>query len=285
MDWWRAKLVLIAAFLCLDVLLAWQAHRMQVPAAPALLLRGVPQGATTAPLPVLQVEWQDFQPGDAQLVPGSSCWSQNATQYELCTAPGSHADVEWFSPPGFLLYTSAQGVPARRGNGAALSAARAIVARVNPDEPAALWTEVGTDAATDTREFSALDFYEGWPLFNGQWLVRVGPRQILALRLWLKVEKQVGDPEPLISPRQAVADAGRVYTTAAVSAGGAPQLGYYSLRPGSPDQPWDVYPVYRIRLPNQHCIFVDAAEVSTGAPGEGGTFEQPCEPPFDQGSG
>ena len=278
MDWWRAKLVLIAAFLCLDVMLVWEVHRLRLPVVPGparhVLTLG---GSAPTRLPVLQVETEPWQVGDEALLPGTpACHQHLGPQQQVlavaCATSGSPDQLDWVD--GVLEYTAGSGVPTGRGDvGADTALARGLIARLNPGLPASSVTGGQAASPAGIRTYVATEMYAGEPLWNGRWTVAVGPHSIVAQRYWLQV---VGpDPAhpaaPLISPARALGEADRLYTGAAVAAGGQQlALGYYAATVEAPNAaPWDVYPAYRIHVGAGACIYINAlaGAAPSGAPG------------------
>lgn len=276
MDWWRTKWLLILAFAGLDVLLLLQAGRMRLPviAAPARAVLALP-AARPPDLPVLQVETQAWQAGDEALLNGTPACRQHlgpdqAVLAVTCSAPGTGEQLAWIG--GVLQYASDVGLPAGASARQARAFAARLAARLTPGLAPSAFTATPTQVPAGWR-LTALESYEGRPLFNGYWsvTVRTGrPPSTVALRVWLQVLGPAGPVEPLISPQAAAGVAARVYGRAALAAAGQqPQLGYYSpsVEPPGAAEPWDVAPAYRFRLAGDQCVYVDALGGTQPAPG------------------
>lgn len=264
MDWWRAKLILVGAFLCLDILLVLQIRGMRLPVVPAPVRQVLHlQSAQPAPLPPLQVETVGWLVGDESLLPGSpQCDAPFEDQSgtilsERCTAPGSGAELDLVG--GVLQYTGSSQVPAARAGEAKASAqAAALIARLDPEVPAGALTGGRLEAATGLRTFAATESWLGTPLFDGRWTVSLGPRLVQAEGSRLQVLGAFASPLPLISAAVAAVDAARLYGKAAIDAAGIPPLLGYYAPPWPPAQPWLLWPVYLVHVGASDCVYLSA---------------------------
>lgn len=297
MDWWRAKLVFIVAFSLLDGFLVWQVGRLAAPfwLHPAAVqtvapLPVAPARATPTHLPVLAVRTVGWQPSLAQSLPVTACRPHtNGHGLVTCT---SGTDV--ISDYGGLLVFSSRrpvvGVRLSRTLGE-LVAARVVAQAGAPLSTVGPLRGGAWNSATQSRTYTATERYDGQPLFNGTWTVRVGRDGVRAERFWLDVQPHgaVASGAPLITARQAAYRACHVYGAGAVPAPGvAPVLGYYypytraaavsggesgrGRMPG-PGRRWYVSPVWRIVNRRGNVFYINAtngepeqpADVAAGA--------------------
>ncbi len=292
MDWLRAKILFIVAFLCLDAFLGWEVSRLTVP---LLYLEGTaPPAAQEAPLGTRQGVYvlgplQAPQSPPQKSAPPLEVATVGVDRQALallvapysCAPPGplgplyssdctDRAGAEVRQLGGALVYTAPWplGEPQRSPRGVA----DAIVRTVDPVN--VIFTGAGAaGGAGQTTVLHYLETYDGVPLFDGVWTVDVGPRRVSATRFWLRVLARRA-AAPVISATQAV-------DAAAVALGADPShplvvrgpalFGYYFpirqppaevVSPGGTPVPriWQLVPVWRVRLapPPQGCLFINA---------------------------
>ncbi len=299
MDWWRAKLVFIVAFSLLDAFLLWQVARLAAPfwlrpaaSQASAPLPVAPARATPVYLPVLAVRTVGWQPSLARSLPLTAC-SPHTNGHGLVTCASGPDVISDYG--GLLVFSSRRtvvGVHLSRTL-AALVASRVVAQAGAPPSTVGPLRGGAWSPATQSRTFTATERYDGQPLFNGTWRVRVGRTGVRAERFWLDVQPHgaVASGSPLITPRQAVLRACRVYGAGAVPApGAAPVLGYYypytraaavsgggggrGQMPG-PGRRWYVSPVWRIVNRSGHVFYINA---TNGEP------EQPADAAAGSGS-
>jgi hypothetical protein len=290
-DWLRAKLLFIVAFLCLDAFLAWEVSRLTVPLldlgaphsspvlAPAPLGRGqgvfvmgtlqAPEAPPQRSAPPLEVETVGVDRRALSLLP---------TPY-TCTAPGplgpryasdctAKGGTELRQLGGALVYTAPRARAAVTQTPQLL--ANAIVRQVDPVNALFAGAQSASDGTTLLRY---LETYDGVVLFDGGWTVRVGSRLITATRFWLRVLARRA-PLPVISATQAVAAAAAALGTGVAHplvVSGPVLFGYYFpiryppatvVGPSPVPLPkvWQLVPVWRVHVaqPTQGCIFINA---------------------------
>lgn len=286
MDWWRAKLILIGAFLCLDLFLARQVWRLRGFSGPGAAVSAAPSlsGSNAMPngLPELNVRtlgWQESwlsalvdpvcNPKDAGGLAG------RATSPSIqCTSPVDGAQLNWYN--GLLIYSNDHPY---RTMAAAEDEARQVIGAIDPKVLASgELSQVSLDPGGQTRTFTLVERYDNdLPLFNGRWTIIVGPHGIQAERWWVQVQARVNQlpPQPLISPTQAIAAVAALYGQQAVSTEPA-ELGYYNPHPqppalatltsatagqsgiGAQGPVWYVKPVYIVHVEQAACVYVDA---------------------------
>ncbi len=300
MDWWRAKLVFIVAFFILDVYLVWQVGRL---AAPFWLRPAASQAAVsvsvaparTAPvrLPVLAVRTVGWQPGLAHSLPATAC-QPHTNGHGLVTCVSGSDSISDYG--GLLVFSSRRpvvGVRLSRTLGE-LVAARVVAQAGAPPSAVGPLRGGAWNPATRSRTFTATERYDGQPLFNGTWSVRVGRSGIRAQRFWLDVlpHGAVASGVSLISARQAALRACHVYGAAAVPAPGvAPLLGYYypytlaaavsgagsrgGQMPG-PGRRWYVSPVWRIVNRQGNVFYINATNGEPEQPAGAGLGAASC---------
>lgn len=293
MDWLRAKLILIAAFVCVDAFLVWQVSRLTVPllylqmtgagvsrptrvsARVGVYLMGeaegpapVPQSAPRLRVATVGVERRAL----ALLGPRYSCEHVLGPLGPLyasdCRSPGG---AELRQLGGALVFTSPVRVAGAESASAARRAADGIVRLVDPvgagNPVVGPW-----DPTTRGRAVSYLEVYDGVPLFVGTWTVSVGATGITATRFWVRVLGTLPPDQPLISPDQALTEAAAAYGAGParpLTVEGPVLFGYYyPLRqpPAAPSagggapvrRVWELVPVWRIRTAEGRCLYVNA---------------------------
>ena len=285
MDWWRAKLLLIAAFLLLDLFLARQVWRLRGFTGPGAAQGDVlaPTGSTSTPgqLPELEVHTVGWQESWLGVLTQPSC-NLNAADRQIsptisCTSNIDGAQLHWYN--GLLIYNRDR--PLTKLD-AAEGEARRVISLIQPTQlPDGQLSLVSVDTSTETRTFVLVARYEdAWPLFNARWTITAGPQGMQAQRWWIEVKGPVpGTEQPLISAMQATAAVGAIYGQQSVSTVPA-QLGYYYPHPQPPvlstgpstgtsdaapggqatqaPVPWYVKPVYMVRVDQNECVYVDA---------------------------
>lgn len=284
MDWWRAKLILIAAFLCLDLFLARQVWTLRgfsaSTAPPAAEASRV--GLGTEQLPELKVTTVGWQEGWLSVLTDYQCTPQVAdglggrlTSPSIqCTSPVDGAQLNWYN--GLLIYTNDRSYKSRS---AAEEEARQVIEDIDPSAmlPGMQLSQVSFDQTTQTRTFVVIERYDNdLPLFNARWTITAGPRGFKAQRWWIQVESLLPSPQPIIGPSHAVAAVSSLYGQQAASIAPA-ELGYYYSHPQPPALPtvsntsisgaapgsapapfWYVKPVYRVHVGQNECVYVDA---------------------------
>jgi hypothetical protein len=297
-DWWRAKLVLLAAFFCLDLVLGWQVWRLRVATGPAG--RGVPPlvapSGAGAPekLPLLDVQTAGWSEQWLGLLDRPDCRPELARERLAatsvqCKSATTGQQLSWFD--GLLVYSSDRPVPVTRTSpGTAAAEVRWLLDHVDPDLAGGSGAQGVWDEASGSWVYTIVEQYEGMPLFNARWKISVGPRGVQAQRWWIVVKRAL-PARPVIAPGQALQTAEELFGARALAGGAAePVFGYYYPNPepamppnGAPPGPsgqpaaseWYLQPVYQVRLTTGRCAYVDAygGQLLVGADG---SVEQEC---------
>ncbi len=248
MDWWRAKLLLIVAFICLDGFLGWQVAQLRVPRAISQLPHAVGAGyagpGSARRLPQLAVMTLGWQEQTLKLLASPQCSvgaSGRAVASSFSCSGSGGAALKWYN--GVVAYSGpgpGPDVPQRQGEGLVA----ALLGRVQPDPLAADAGAVLVPGAPG--QYQVFETYDGHPLFNGNWTVRVNA-QITAQRSWVRVVQTLSAPERVISAARAEAELARMYGAGTtVAAGAQPLLGYYGPTEEPPGDLWYLAPVWRV---------------------------------------
>ena len=272
MDWRRARLIFIGAFLCLDLLLAWQVRQLlpvstQLPTVPGSAVAAA--DTATHVLPPLSLQTQNPSVPSVLHALGlhqANCIASTPTRggpVTHVTCQGNDgAQMQTFS--GLFLYS----VP---WPGVGLDQALPIWQQIAASELASMpgadltlpLTAGAVSPGTQSRVFYATERDTGGDvLFNGGMEITLDGSQhtIVVDRIWLQDVTPSNQPaRPTISQRQAEIDAEQIFGPNAVSSALAPPVeGYYSPNTEPPGITWTVYPVWQIRTAQGQCYYINA---------------------------
>ena len=309
MDWLRAKVLFIAAFLLLDLFLAWEVSRLSVP----VLTLGATAIAPMRPAPVTtrpgvyvlgQLQTSGLSPQGAPELEVSTVGSDTRALALLgpnntCASAGplgplygsdcrNAAGAVLQQTGGALVYSAP--LSALPWSGSARAVADSIVRTLDPESAAfaALTAGEGSGGVT-TIEY--VETYDGLYLFDGQWSVTVASGVVTATRFWLHVIPRRLASQAVISAQQAVSSLGAVYGATPnhpLVIQGPLLFGYYypvvqppalpSAGGGAPvPRLWQLVPVWRVRLATNGCVYVNAySGQPEQAPGVTGLRPVPC---------
>lgn len=251
MDWWRAKLLLIVAFACLDGLLGWQVAQLRVPRAVGAVPRAVGAGYTgpgsTRRMPLLAVMTLGWQEQALKLLSSPHCSvsaSGRAVDSSFVCSGSGGATLSWYD--GLEVYTGAgPGHAITQGQSGSLLAG--LLGQLQPDPLAAGAGALLVPGCANVQQYQAFETYDGHPLFQGNWTLGPSAQGITAQRWWVQVVQTLSAPEPVISASAAEAELKRLYgKDTEVAAGAQPLLGYYSPTEEAPGALWYLAPVWRI---------------------------------------
>jgi len=283
-DWWRAKLVLIAAFFLLNLALGWQVKQL-LPPASGVLPPVTPQfgDETVRRLPLLTVETADPQGMVPTLLTDWTC-ADMSPQPDLsrglgrrCRGVGGDTLDQW---GGLLVYTRRQRLVGTRIFAAAQAIAETARHQMQPDPNLTLpFTGGQWDESTQTWKFSTVEKYANDILFNGTLQIDVGSSGITMRQVWINVlpGRPGTEAQQIIPEYQALQQARLLLGTQGLPAAGdrSVLLGYYSPSSGQPASEWTVNPAWRIRNRGGQCFYINAYTGEVEALGIGVARLQP----------
>lgn len=267
MDWWRAKLVLIAAFVLLNLALGWQVKQL-LPPTGHVLIPVTPQfyDETVRRLPLLTVRTADPQGMVSTLLSGATC-TDMAPNREAARGLGRHCQGangdaldQW---SGLMVYTRRQRLVGTRVFAAAQAVAERALQQVEPDPNLTLPLVGGDwDESTQSRTFTTVERYANDILFNGKLEIDVAPNGVTVKQFWIYVVPSPpgGEEQQVLSEGQALRQAQLLLGAKAVPAPGdnSVRLGYYSPSSQPPGSDWTVNPAWRIRNRDNQCVYINA---------------------------
>lgn len=287
MDWWRAKLVLMATLLGLNGFLLWQIARLlpphpgsAQPAAESFIGEGTPV------LPLLTVRTENPQDVAPRLF--HSPWTCANMAAVPLGGRGAAGGIRCHSTTatldqwgGLLIFRNPRRIVGARLHRVAAAVAGQWLQAVAPHPSSTLGLSGGLwNASGHDRVFSSTEVYAGDILFNGTIQISVAATGITLRRFWLRVEPNAPHPagQQIISAYRAVRQATLALGAVATPAAGqqSVELGYYFPNTEPPGVSWTVNPVWRIRDRQGTCFYVNADDGSLEAPSGERTQPQPC---------